>query len=193
MTPDEADAYKARRQTQDLYNANVNMDIQTDPLGMPIESSQNAAMDKMFQQGEAPQTFDAPAYDKAIAQQSILEQAAQKDAQEKQIAAQAQIDKIQAENQTRLAAGLPPLPLPPGTPSPVAAAPQGEAPSGLAEAAPQPSATPAEDSTMAMMQRGFGKQVAGLQAQADAQGKLGQEQAAQYEEARKSDEIALKK
>lgn len=178
----------AREAREEAYNRIVGSQGKTDRFGMPIDTDEQ--LGSMFgSSGEAPKDFDSKAFVKAIGEQK-------KDEQAKTASAGGDAAKIAAENQVRLAANLPPLPMPqdglamaPNTSPPA----QGIAPAGLA---PQQGANAAPgvaspNDPMAMLQSGMQKQMAGINAQAKAQGDLGNQQAAALMEAHKADQEAL--
>lgn len=162
---------------REIYNKLVNQ-----TPGDPNGPWQN----KMFgPAGQAPEQFDAPAFEKAS---QIYDQ--QQIAQQKQ--AQIAANRAVADNQVRQAAGLDPIPVP--TVEPSSATPPGQMaqapqvpvnPSAAAPAPGQqqpprgpsgmPSMSAGLEDTEAGIQKGFQTQMQGIQQEAAAKGQLGQE------------------
>lgn len=171
----------AKKERERSYNFSV-ADQQLDPTGMPV--NEGAYFDKAFgPQGEAPKDFQPDVYRNVMEQQADKAQDAQ---MQSVISAQQQADKIRSDNEARIAAGLEPLPVPDvpglsGAPAPE----QAQAPQQM------PQVSPGQD-PMAMLQGGYNKQVAGINAQAKAQGELGDQQAKILQDQQVADQQAMK-
>lgn len=161
-------------QIQKLYNSMVS--------GNPNDSmtQQNTRPWATFgPNGEPPKSFDSQAWQQA--EQQFTTQAA-----DQSQVSQEKVAQIQADNQVRQRAGLPPMPVPGMVESKVAEAEQ--APTAVPQAgsmAPQPQPqTPGMPGMgmgtdpESMLQGAYNKQVAGQQGMANAQAKLGEQQEA---------------
>jgi hypothetical protein len=173
------------QRARDIYNNLITSQKDSpaayDPLHpvTPLDSTSNMKEDpsasKFGPKGEAPGNFDSNAW-----QQARKMQATEQSANAAQTAAQQQ--DVIAENQRRVDAGLPPLPVPnvaqgPQMPGMTQAEPQVST-NGmrLSEQAP---AAPQEASNldpMAQMQQGYNQKLAGINQEAQARGALGEEQ-----------------
>ncbi len=164
---------------KEIYNQNVTSPQSFGHMGgkFPMPNAGGGG-EQPFVGDKAPSDFDPTKWQEARKQQSTEDeaQAAQT------VAAQ---QKIIADNQARVDAGLPPLPVP--------NVPQGEGPpmpqqdAGIAQGMPQPGAltggansAPQANSMdpMNMLESGYNAKLAGINAQAQAQGAMGIEQQA---------------
>lgn len=156
-----------RIETQKIYNSMVSSNV-NDPNGV------NTRTWAVFgPNGEPPKAFDASSWAAAEQQQQ------QQKAHTADIS-QSKVAQIQADNQVRQRAGLPPIEVP-GQQQTQTAEPQIVKPQTQSMEQPAPQAQPdmanAMQDTEGMMQQGYGKKLAGIEQTGEAQANLATQQA----------------
>lgn len=160
---------------KELYNANTKSSFNSGHMGSKIPIP-GAGGEQQFEGDRVPTDFDPTKWQQAREQVST-----EQSANAAQTAAEQQ--KIIAINQQRADAGLPPLPVPnvPVGPQPPGSMDQSQPmpqPGDLAQGAQPQSDEMGLGRQQDMLSQGFSNQIAGVNAQATAQGELGKQQAA---------------
>lgn len=174
-----------------LYNKLVASEQEYDRFGMPVDPI--GALPQMFTNEGVPTDFQPDAFQRAAAHVQMDKEVS---TDETSAAASNRVAQFERDNQARVDAGLPPMPLPPDlqggtTGQPPAPLSPGEG-TGLADAsAPPPPPPPPVQAPIQASAPGQSKTMAGINAMAKAEGDLGQAQSRILQEAQAADQKAM--